>query len=63
MRSKRRPRSRWKDEVLNDLKKLKVRNWTYVVKDCCELVQKNEADKGLWCQQRRRKKKKKTYLK
>jgi hypothetical protein len=26
MRSNGRPKSRWKDEVLNDLKKLKVRN-------------------------------------
>jgi hypothetical protein len=28
MRSKGRPRDRWKDEVVNDLKKLKVKNWT-----------------------------------
>ena len=32
-RSKGRPRNRWKDEVLNDLKTLKLKNWTYLVTD------------------------------
>jgi hypothetical protein len=32
MRSEGRPKNRW-DEVLNDLKKLQVRNWTYLVID------------------------------
>jgi hypothetical protein len=57
MRSKVRPRNRWRDEVLNDLKKLKLRNWTYLVKAWCELVQRTEAHRGLWCQQKRKKKK------
>jgi hypothetical protein len=42
--------SRWRDEVLNDLKKLKLKNWTYLVKDrkaWYELVQKTETQKGL----------------
>jgi hypothetical protein len=29
MRFKGRPKNRWGDEVLNDLKRLKVKNWTY----------------------------------
>jgi hypothetical protein len=33
MRSKRHPKNRWRDEVLNDVKKLKVKNWTYLIKD------------------------------
>jgi hypothetical protein len=33
MRSKGHPKNIWKDEVLKDLKKLKVKNWTYLVKD------------------------------
>ena len=50
MRTKGRPKNRWKDEVLNYLKELKVKNWTYLVKDrkaWCELVQKTETHKGL----------------
>jgi hypothetical protein len=46
MRSKGRANNRWKD----DLKKLKVKNWAYHVKDrkaWCELVQKTEPHKGL----------------
>jgi hypothetical protein len=49
MRSKGRPKNRQKDEVLNDLKKLKAKNWTHVVRDreaCHGLVQKTEAHKG-----------------
>jgi hypothetical protein len=44
-RSKGRPKNRWKDDVLNDLKKLKVKNWICLVKDrkaWCELVQKTK---------------------
>ena len=33
MRAKGRPKNKWKDGVLNDVKKLKVKNWTYLVKD------------------------------
>ena len=50
IRSKGRPRNRWKDEVLNDLKELKAKNWTYVVTDrntWCELVQNTETHRGL----------------
>jgi hypothetical protein len=45
--------------VLNDLQKLKTQNWTYLVKDrnvWCELVQKTETHRGLWCQQKKEKK-------
>jgi hypothetical protein len=50
MRSKGCPKNRWKDEVLKGLNKLKVKNWTYLVKDrkaWYELVQKMETHKGL----------------
>jgi hypothetical protein len=33
MRSKGRPRNRWNDEVLNGLEKLKLKNWTFLVKN------------------------------
>ena len=33
MRSKGRPKNRRRDEVLNGLKTLKAKNWTYLVKD------------------------------
>jgi hypothetical protein len=48
MRFKGRPKHGWGDEVLNDLKKLKVKNWTYLVrhkKACCELVQNTKTHK------------------
>ena len=32
MRSKGRPKNRWKDKVLSDLNKLKVKNWTISLK-------------------------------
>jgi hypothetical protein len=38
VRSKERPKSKRRDEVLNYLKKLKVKNWTYLVKDGKSLV-------------------------
>ena len=44
-RSKGRPKNRRKDEVLKDLKTLKVESWTYLVTDrtaWCEVVQKTE---------------------
>ena len=50
MRTEGRPKDRWKDEVLNELKKLEVKNWTYLVKDrkaWCELVQNTKTYKGL----------------
>jgi hypothetical protein len=33
VRTKGRPRNRWRDEVINDLKKIKLINWSYLVKD------------------------------
>jgi hypothetical protein len=45
MRSTEHPKNRWGDEMLNDFKKLKVKNWTQLVKDrkaCNELVQKTK---------------------
>jgi hypothetical protein len=43
-------KSRWKDGVLKDIKELKLKNWTYLVKDrkaWYKLVQKTETHKGL----------------
>jgi hypothetical protein len=60
MRSRRRPKNRWKGEVLNDLKKLKVKSWTYLVKDRntrYKRVQKTKTHKGLSCQQQQEKNK------
>ena len=50
MRFKGNPKNRLEDEVLNDLKKLKGKNWTYLVKDrkaWYGLVQKTRTHKGL----------------
>jgi hypothetical protein len=50
VRYKGRPKNRWRDEVLNNLRKLKVKNWTYLVKDrkaWHELVQKTKTHQGL----------------
>jgi hypothetical protein len=50
MRSKECRKSRWRDEVLNDLKKLKVKNWTCLIKDrkaWHELVQNTITHNGL----------------
>jgi hypothetical protein len=33
VRTKRRPKNRWSDEVVNGLKKLKLRIWSQIVKD------------------------------
>jgi hypothetical protein len=58
MRSKGRPKNIWKDQVLHDLKKLKVKNRPHLVKDrkaWYELVQKTKTHKGLWCQQKKKK--------
>jgi hypothetical protein len=33
-----RPKSRWKDEVLNDLKELKEKGWAYSIRDRKTLV-------------------------
>jgi hypothetical protein len=58
MRSKGRTKNRCRDEVFNDLKKYKVNNWTYLVKDRQAwhgLVQKTKTHKAL-CQQRQQNK-------
>jgi hypothetical protein len=33
LRYNRRPKFGWRNEMLNDLKNLKMKNWTYLVKD------------------------------
>jgi hypothetical protein len=43
--------------VLNDLKELKAKNWTYLVKHrkaWYELVQEAKNHKGFYCQQKRK---------
>jgi hypothetical protein len=53
-------KNRWGDEVLNYLKKLKVKNWTHLVKNretWYELQQKPKIHGGLLCQQQQKKKK------
>jgi hypothetical protein len=49
-RVKGRPKNRWKDEVLNDLKTLNAKNWAYLVKErhaWYGLVQKAKTQKGM----------------
>jgi len=29
-----RPKSRWGDYIINDMKKLKIKNWTSYIQDC-----------------------------
>jgi hypothetical protein len=50
MRPKDVPKNRWKNEGLNDLKKLKVKNWTNLFKERTAwygLVQKAKTHKGV----------------
>ena len=45
LRTKGQPKNRWRDEVINDLKKLKLRNWIQFVEDrkaWNDLVQKTK---------------------
>jgi hypothetical protein len=45
----------WVNEVLSDLKKLKMKNWKYLVRDrkaWCGQLQKANTHKGLSCQQK-----------
>ena len=45
-----RPRKRWQEDVMEDLKKLKVKNWKEVAKDrrtWRDLAEKAETNKGL----------------
>ena len=39
--------SRWGDEVVNDLKMLKLKKWTYIVKDRNGFVQKTKNPQGV----------------
>ena len=48
-----RPRQRWQVDVMEDLKKLKFKNWKRIAKDRItgtDLAEKAEKHKGLWCQ-------------
>jgi hypothetical protein len=29
-----RPKNRWEDDIGNDMKKLKIKNWTNYIQDC-----------------------------
>ena len=29
-----RPKNRWEDDIINDMKKLKMKNWTSCIQDC-----------------------------
>jgi hypothetical protein len=58
MRSYGCPKSRWGDEESNDLKKLKLKNWTYLVKErksWYELVRMTNTHKWLYCRQKQKK--------
>ena len=46
MRSKRRPKNTWGDEVLNYLNKLKVKNWTHQSKTGAKWCRRLEFTKG-----------------
>ena len=48
-----RPRQRWQGDVMEDLKKLKVKNWKETATDrriCRDLAEKAKPHKGLYCQ-------------
>jgi hypothetical protein len=48
-----RPRQRWQEDVMEDLKKLKIKNWKETDKDrrtWRDLVEKAKTHKGLYCQ-------------
>ena len=48
-----RPRQRWKEDVMEDLKKLKVKNWKGTARDrrtWRDLAEKAKTHKGLQCQ-------------
>ena len=43
-------KTRWRDEEINDLRRVTVKNWTHIVRDrksWCELAKKNKTYKGL----------------
>jgi hypothetical protein len=48
-----RPRQRWQEYVMEDLKKLKVKSWNVTATDrrtWRDLFEKAKTPKGLWCQ-------------
>ena len=48
-----RPRQRWQEDVMEDLKKLKVQNWKEMAKGRRtgrDLAERANTNKGLWCQ-------------
>jgi uncharacterized coiled-coil protein SlyX len=48
-----RPRQRWQEDVIEDLKKLEVKNWKERAKDrrtWRDLAEKAKTHKGLYCQ-------------
>jgi len=50
VRTKEWPKNRWRDEVTSDLKKLKLRNWSQIIKEreaWNDLVQKTTTHVGL----------------
>jgi hypothetical protein len=47
------PRKRWQDDVMEDLKKLKVKNWKETAKDrrtWRDLSERAKTHKGFYCQ-------------
>jgi hypothetical protein len=47
------PKNRWRDEVINDLKKLKLRNWIQLIKGrkaSNDLMQQTKSHVGLYWQ-------------
>jgi hypothetical protein len=51
VKSEGRPKNRWTDEVINDIKELKLRYWSQIVKDrkaWNDPVQKTQTHVGLW---------------
>jgi len=48
-----RPRQRWQEDVMENLKKLKVKNWKEIDKDrrtWRDLAERAKTHKGLYCQ-------------
>jgi hypothetical protein len=51
-----RPRTRWQDDVLKDIKMMKIRSWTQLVKDMkkwSEIVEQAKTHTELWCQKKK----------
>jgi len=52
------PKIRWRDEIINDLQKLKLRNWSQLIEDrtaCNVLVQRTKTHVGFQCQKKKNK--------